>query len=131
MGDHVKGPFTRLGYRRIAAIVLLATLVVWLALPATAAADDCSNGTWGELRSCPGYVWDKGAAFMGAALAAIGAALRRAMRDPGPTTETPPREVPWESLKPSGTRDVNKPDPVYDPGGSNLGGGPDGTQGGS
>jgi hypothetical protein len=65
-----------IGHRiRIAIVVLLLVVVAWLALPAIARADDCSNGTWDEVRSCPGYGWDKNAAFLGAALAAIGGAL--------------------------------------------------------
>jgi hypothetical protein len=61
------------------ALVLL-VVVAWLALPAIATADDCSNGTWSEVKTCPGYLYDKTVALLAAAAAFVAAVMHEAAK---------------------------------------------------
>jgi hypothetical protein len=56
-------------------VIGLAVVVVWLALPAVALADNCADWSVGEVQTCPAYAIDRIAAFLAFAAAAVGGLL--------------------------------------------------------
>jgi hypothetical protein len=115
---------------------ILAFAVVWLALPAIAFADDCSDWTIGEVGTCPNYVILKGLGLIAGALLSAGAWLGSRWNQT--TRELTPEELAevMRNYHPDDADHEPQPDlsknkgnfdsqtSAYDPAGTNPGGGP-------
>jgi hypothetical protein len=106
---------------------ILAFAAAWLALPAVALADDCSDWTIGEVGTCPNYVILKGLGLIAGALIAAAAAIDRWNTGGGgepdePPTATPPVEHDHGLTKHQGN--FESQNSAYDPAGTKVGGGP-------
>src|SRR5213078_3189223 len=89
---------------------LLLALALLLASPAIALADDCSDATVGEARSCANHGIGAAYPMLGAALAAVASALAMAKGRPDGPPEVypsgfkfyrrvPPSERAWNAMK--------------------------------